>query len=303
MTEEKSEKTSDYVIGCDGAYSAVRQQLMKKFRLEYSQSYAEHGYMELPVPKTINGKSPFPLNYFHVWQMAGRDGCMVVGLPNQELTWNFTVILPWKEFEVMKTSEDVLNLFKDKFPDVVKIIGEEILCKHILSMQPQSLVMTKSEPVNICSKVLLMGDASHAMLPFLIQGMNTALEDVTVFMEILKNCGSDFEAVFEDFNSIRLKDTIVMSDIDKSKYHFMIQNFYSKNTSWRKDLNNVLYRMFPNFWRPLFESITFTNIPYSKCAEQNDWQNNFITNIVNASYIVTAAAVLGVAGFAYLRRC
>lgn len=276
---------------------------MKRFRLEYTQSYADHGYMELPVPKTINGKSSVPLNYFHIWPMAGRDGCMMVGLPNQELTWNFTVVLPWKVLEKMSTSEDVLRIFKDYFPDVVEHIGQESLCKHVLSLKPQSLIMTKCEPVNICSKVLLMGDASHAMLPFLIQGMNTGLEDVTVFMEIVNNVGSNFEAVFEEFNKTRLKDTIVMSNIDKRKYLFMIKNFDSKNTSWRKILNNILYKIFPNFWRPLFEAITFTNIPYSKCAEQSQWQNNLVDHLVNTAYFVTAAAALGIAGFAFYRRC
>lgn len=258
--------------------------------------------MELPVPKTFNGKSLNPLNFLHIWPMAGRDGCMMVGMPNQELTWNFTVVLPWKEFDKMKTSEDVVRIFKDYFPDVIEMIGQEKLCKHMLSLKPQSLIMTKCEPVNICPKVLLIGDASHAMLPFLIQGMNTALEDVTVFMEMVNKIGNDFEAVFEEFNQTRLKDTIVMSNIDKRKYLFMITNFNSKNTSWRKNLNNILYKIFPNLWRPLFEAITFTNIPYSKCYEQSLWQNNVVNNLVNTSYIVTAAAALGIAGFAYFRR-
>lgn len=300
LTDEKYEKSSDFIIGCDGAYSAVRNQLLKRYRLEHTQTYAEHGYLELPIPRTVNGQSPIPLNYLHIWQMSKRNNCAMFALPNQEFTWNITVMLPWKELEVMKTSDDVLRIFKTYFPDVVEMIGQEKLCKHILSLKPQSIIMSKCKPVNICPKVLLMGDASHAMHPFSIQGMNTGLEDVSVLMEIVNKIGNNFEDVFAEFNNIRLKDTIAMSDIDSIRYLALINNVYINNTSWRKSLDNVLYKIFPNFWIPLFEAMTFTNIPYTKCAEKNDWQNRIVNKIVTTSWI-TAAGFVGVAGFVYLR--
>ena len=41
---------ADLVIGSDGAFSAVRKELMKQSRLNYSQEYIPHGYMELCIP-------------------------------------------------------------------------------------------------------------------------------------------------------------------------------------------------------------------------------------------------------------
>ncbi|KFM79392.1 Kynurenine 3-monooxygenase, partial [Stegodyphus mimosarum] len=38
------EDKADLLIGCDGAYSAVRRQMLKKPRFNYSQFYIEHGY-------------------------------------------------------------------------------------------------------------------------------------------------------------------------------------------------------------------------------------------------------------------
>lgn len=43
-------KTFDLVIGCDGAYSALRKQMMKLSRFDYQQEYIPHGYMELNIP-------------------------------------------------------------------------------------------------------------------------------------------------------------------------------------------------------------------------------------------------------------
>ena len=49
-------KIADLVIGCDGAYSAVRSQMMKTTRIDYSQQYVTHGYVELRIPPTEDSK-------------------------------------------------------------------------------------------------------------------------------------------------------------------------------------------------------------------------------------------------------
>lgn len=46
----------DMIIGCDGAYSKVRQEMMKKTLLDYEQIFIPHGYMELTMPPAPNDK-------------------------------------------------------------------------------------------------------------------------------------------------------------------------------------------------------------------------------------------------------
>lgn len=46
----------DLIVGCDGAFSAVRQQMMKKILLDYEQTFIPHGYMELCMPPTKDGE-------------------------------------------------------------------------------------------------------------------------------------------------------------------------------------------------------------------------------------------------------
>src|SRR5262249_35387579 len=41
---------ADFIIGADGAYSAVRGQLQKQERFNYRQDYLSHGYKELTIP-------------------------------------------------------------------------------------------------------------------------------------------------------------------------------------------------------------------------------------------------------------
>jgi kynurenine 3-monooxygenase len=47
---------SDLIIGCDGAFSAVRREMLKRPGFNYSQTYIEHGYLELCIPPARDGE-------------------------------------------------------------------------------------------------------------------------------------------------------------------------------------------------------------------------------------------------------
>ena len=74
---EKSEVTvePDLVIGCDGAFSAVRKEMMKRPRFNYSQTYIPHAYMELCIPP-VDGEFAMPENFLHIWP---RGKFMMIG--------------------------------------------------------------------------------------------------------------------------------------------------------------------------------------------------------------------------------
>ena len=66
----------DLVIGCDGAFSAVRKEMMKRARFDYSQTYIPHAYMELSMPP-VAGDFAMPPNYLHIWP---RGQFMMIGI-------------------------------------------------------------------------------------------------------------------------------------------------------------------------------------------------------------------------------
>jgi kynurenine 3-monooxygenase len=71
--------TFDLIIGCDGAYSAVRKQMLQRPGFNFSQTYIEHGYLELCIPAD-DDKFLMPHNYLHIWP---RGKFMMIALPNQ----------------------------------------------------------------------------------------------------------------------------------------------------------------------------------------------------------------------------
>lgn len=46
-----------------------------------------------------------------------------------------------------------------------------------------------------------------------------------------------------------------------------------KSYRLRKILDDFLFRMFPNVWIPLYNSVSFSHMPYKQCVENRKWQN------------------------------
>lgn len=55
-TQEEVKEKAVLLIGCDGAYSSMRKQMMKRPHFNYTQQYIPHGYMELCIPATADGE-------------------------------------------------------------------------------------------------------------------------------------------------------------------------------------------------------------------------------------------------------
>lgn len=46
-----------------------------------------------------------------------------------------------------------------------------------------------------------------------------------------------------------------------------------KSFLWRKKIDNILYKWFPQTWMPLHSLISFTTIGYKQCKLNSQWQD------------------------------
>lgn len=130
---------ADLIVGCDGAFSSVRQQMIKTHGFNYTQEYIEHGYLELCIPSK-NDDFQMPANYLHIWP---RDSFMMIALPNQDKSFTVTLSMPFTIFSSLKTPELLLTFFRKNFADSIPLIGEERLVKDFFAMKPQFMVSVK----------------------------------------------------------------------------------------------------------------------------------------------------------------
>lgn len=133
-------RTADYIVAADGAYSAVRRQIITTPGFDYSQTFIEHGYLELSIPPTPTNESAMPEQYLHIWP---RGHFMMIALPNKDCSWTVTLFMPLTKFQDLDSVQDVVDFFKQHFLDYVTLIGEEQLAKLYFSGKPQPLVMVK----------------------------------------------------------------------------------------------------------------------------------------------------------------
>merc|ERR1711874_332104 len=276
---------SDLVIGCDGAFSAVRKEMMKRPRFNYSQTYIPHAYMELCMPP-VDGEFSMPPNFLHIWP---RGQFMMIGLPNQDKSFTLTLFMPNSTFEGLKDEESLLSFFNENFRDSISLIGREKLLSDYFSNRALPLVSLKCFPYHVADKAVIMGDAAHAMVPFYGQGMNCGMEDVLVFEDMMSKYPNDRKKAFEEYSKFRNPDAEAMCDL--AMYNYIEMRDLTARTSFllRKKLDNLLFWIFPQKWVPLYTSVTFTRMRYHLCIQNKKWQDECLDKIGNRLFKTTLA--------------
>ncbi|XP_034254703.1 kynurenine 3-monooxygenase [Thrips palmi] len=288
------EAVGDLVVGCDGAFSSLRRLFMKKPMFNFSQTYIEHGYMELRIPPTADGEFAMPPNFLHIWP---RGEFMMIALPNQDRSWTVTLFMPFAQFEAITTEAELLAFFGQHFADAVPLLGEDALVGDFFRSKPQPLVSVKCRPYH-AGRALLLGDAAHAMVPFYGQGMNAGFEDVRLLSGLLDGLGGSpagLADVLRRFSEHRNADAEAICDLAMYNYVEMRDLVNRPSFLLRKALDNALYAVLPDVWVPLYNSVTFSDMRYSECVRNRVWQDQVIRGVLVA--LLACAALLGLVAF------
>ncbi|XP_004554593.2 kynurenine 3-monooxygenase [Maylandia zebra] len=282
----KEQVKADLIVGCDGAFSAVRKQFLRRSRFDYSQTYIPHGYMELTM-LPINGEFAMKPNYLHIWP---RNTFMMIALPNLDKTFTCTLFMPFEDFEKITTGDEVIEFFQKYFPDTIPLIGADTLQRDYFRLPAQAMVSVKCNPYHIGDACVLMGDAAHAVVPFYGQGMNAGFEDCIVFDEIMDQFNEDFSAVLPEYTRVRVPDDHAIADLAMYNYIEMRAHVNSKWFLFRKYVDNILYFFMPKTIIPLYTMVTFTRTRYHEAVKRWHWQNK----VINRGLLLSAVgAVLG----------
>lgn len=288
--DEEIRRQADLIVGCDGAYSTSRAQMMKCTKIDFSQSYLNHGYMELRIPPRDKSHFTETSTHLHIWP---REKFLMLSFPDfVEKCFVTTLMMPFEMFGKLKTEKELLDFFEEHFPDFIKFIGveKEDLVETFFSRDPLPLVSVKCKPYHIHDKGVFMGDAAHAMVPFYGQGMNCGFQDCLVFNEILEKYNDDLSKALPEFSRVRNPDVEAMVDLSMRQYTVLMSTVNKKSYIMRKHLDNFLHWMMPNTWVPIYTSVAFSLMPYSECIKNRKWQNGVLRK---AASVAGAALAVG----------
>lgn len=278
VTGQRLNVKADVVFGADGAFSSVRNAMMKTERYNYSQTYLEHGYKELTIPANSEGKHQLNPNALHIWP---RGKFMLIALPNADGTFTCTLFLPFKgeySFEILKTPDDLKTFFMSTFADVVPLMPT--LVKDFFKNPTSSLVSISCYPWCYEDKVALIGDAAHSMVPFYGQGMNAGFEDVRELDEIIEKHGNNWLAILEEYQTRRTQNSAAIQEMARLNFVEMRDLVANEAFLLRKKIDALLHSKYPNTWIPQYSMVTFSNIPYSEAFEEGKRQNEVLDKIM-----------------------
>lgn len=278
--ERGSERTplridSDLIVGADGAYSVIRDTLRKNERFDYEQSFLTHGYKELEIPPVESGRfAPFAIEpkALHIWP---RGSAMMIALPNKEGSFTCTCFWPFEGehgFDQLRTDEQVLRHFQRHYGDVLESMPT--LLDDFRNNPVGSMVTIRCRPWHV-NRVTLLGDAAHAIVPFYGQGANAAFEDCGVLVDSLRNNKGDLDRALLEYEQQRIENAEAIADM--AIENFIEMRDHTGRASFRawKKVEKRLHAIMPTRFVPLYDMISFSNIPYADARRR--WRNQLLT--------------------------
>ncbi|MEM9916681.1 MAG: NAD(P)/FAD-dependent oxidoreductase [Bacteroidota bacterium] len=272
------EVSAPLIFGTDGAYSAIRSSLQRTPRFNYAQQFLDYGYKELRIPPSPEGDFAMDKNALHIWP---RGRFMLIGLPNQDKSFTGTLFLPFEgavSFENLNTDEEIMNFFEEYFPDAIPVMPELL---HDFHNNPTSpLVTIRCSPWQYKNRVLLMGDASHAIVPFYGQGMNSGFEDCSLLDDLCDRYEENWDAIIPAFNNTRITDANAVADLALRNFIEMRDLVSDPQFLLRKKIEKHLEQKFPDQFLSVYSMVTFSHIPYHEALEETSAQDKLFQKIL-----------------------
>ncbi len=277
-TEKIKEIESDLVFGTDGAFSAIRTALIKNDRYNYSQHFIEHGYKELSIPANADGSHKMEREALHIWP---RGNFMLIALPNPDGTFTCTLFLAHEgeySFENIPNLASARKFFETHFSDALNLMPH--FDKEWVENPVSSLVIIRCFPWSKDGKVAILGDASHAIVPFYGQGMNSGFEDCTVMAEMMAKHGDDWESLLKDFEQQRKPDADAIADLAMRNFVEMRDLTGNPEFLLRKKIEARFAARHPDKWMPLYSMVTFSHIRYSEALKEGQRQDKIMEEVM-----------------------
>jgi kynurenine 3-monooxygenase len=282
-TKEGFSVNATVIFGGDGAGSSLRKSYVseRKFLFSYSQDYLNHGYKELEIPADKKGAHQISKEHLHIWP---RGDFMLIALPNMDGSFTVTLFLSYDEgefnFDNLISEEKITQFFEKEFPDALALIPN--IKEEFINNPTGPLGTIKCSPWSYQDKTMLIGDSSHAIVPFYGQGMNASFEDVFVLDEILDQDLGDWEAVFKAYQKTRKKDTDAIADLAIDNFHEMKNHVANPIFKEKRKIEMDLEKTFPTEYASKYSLVTFNeHIGYNEAMKKGRAQDEVLLNMLS----------------------
>jgi kynurenine 3-monooxygenase len=222
----------------------------------------------------------------------------MIALPNIDGSFTCTLFWPFEganSFASLGTGREVVRFFESTFPDAAPLMPD--LAEEYFRNPTGSLVTIGCSPWHEAGRVVLLGDACHAVVPFHGQGANAAFEDCIVLRDCLREHLPDLAPAFAAFEARRKAHTDALAALSIANFEEMRDHTASRLFRARKSLEKGLHRLFPSWYIPLYMMVAFTRIPYADAVRRERRQQRLVgISAVVMLLLLTLALLLWIHG-------
>lgn len=212
---------------------------------------------------------------------------MMIALPNRDGSFTCTLFWPFTgrhSFENLRTPNAVPTFFSEQYPDAVPLMPT--LAEDYFRNPTSSLVTVRCWPWQHEGKVVLIGDAAHAIVPFYGQGMNVAFEDCLVLAECLVPQSSRLRprepehrqdacvtaeqqrAALEKFQQARKPDADAIADMALENFVEMRDKVGDPAFLYKKRVEQTVHALFEGRVTPQYNLVSFSTVPYTEARRR-----------------------------------
>ncbi|MCC6451643.1 MAG: FAD-dependent monooxygenase [Acidobacteria bacterium] len=280
---------SDLVFAADGAGSAVRQALDANVADFVSRSeFLEHGYKELVIPPGENGSFLIEKNALHIWP---RHKFMMIALPNLDGSFTCTLFLAHDaaadsdepSFSKLTDEAGLIAFFEREFADALPLMPT--LAEDFFANPTGMLGTVHCSPWHVDGRVLILGDAAHAMVPFYGQGMNCAFEDVRTLNALLQGQPPhadgtiDWRSIFEAFERERMPNAAAIQSMAIENFYEMRDKVADPIFQQKRALETRLEQTYDDYFSK-YSMVTFReDLPYSEAKRRGNLQDELLMSL------------------------
>lgn len=242
----KGSLTYDFLLGADGVRSAIASRLNPD---------GEDFRKEINVYREISVKDAgWERNAFHYWH---TETAMIGAFP--VFGGGFSLFLVHKEEDMDKLLlRQDSSYFDALFPEISSQLPG--LRENFASAKGGILGSKSCQHWHVGNDVAIAGDAAHAVLPFMGQGLNTGLEDLMVLNNFIGPDGTAPGNSLREYETERRPQADAIRAISQEQFRYLTGKFRKEEYAIRQ---KVMSSLTARGFLPTYSACAFSMEPFS----------------------------------------